>query len=172
MSEDVHIRAYADSDAQPVRDLFVAVNRELAPEHFKARFETYAEESIRQEIGRIRAYYDDQGGSFWIAEQRGQLVGMFGLERHADGAFELRRMYVAPDARRQGIARLMLDFAEDRCRAAGAVELQLSTSELQHAAVSLYRDCGYTLLREEIADAPTLKTIGGGVRRFHFRKTL
>ena len=172
MTEDVHIRVYADEDAQPVRDLFVAVNRELAPEHFKARFETYAEESVRQEIGRIKAYYTDQGGSFWIAEQRGQLVGMFGLERHDDCRFELRRMYVAPDARRQGIARLMLTFAENRCRDAGATELRLSTSELQHAAVSLYRDCGYTLTGEEVADTPTLKTIGGGIRRFHFKKML
>ena len=172
MKEPISIRAYADNDAEPVRQLFMAVNRELAPEHLKTRFETYAEDSVREEIGRIRAYYLDQGGSFWVAERQGQLVGMFGLESHDDGAFELRRMYVAPAARRQGIASLMLNFAEEWCRDAGAAELRLSTSELQHAAVSLYRDCGYTLMHEEIAETPTVKTIGGGIRRFHFRKTL
>ena len=49
--------------------------------------------------------------------------------------------------------------------------LDLSTSELQDAALSLYRSVGYRLVREEVA-ATSNKTVGAGIRRFYFEKTL
>ena len=57
-------------------------------------------------------------------------------------------MYVDPAARRAGIARQMLQFAEEECRRRGILRLELSTSELQYADLSLYRQAEYLLLRE------------------------
>ena len=48
----------------------------------------------------------------------------------------------------------------------------LSTSELQDAALALYRGAGYALIREEIAQASSNKMVGGGVCRYYFEKTL
>jgi hypothetical protein len=50
--------------------------------------------------------------------------------------------------------------------------LELSTSELQGAALSLYRSAGYRLVREASATAMSNKTVGAGIRRFYFEKTL
>jgi putative acetyltransferase len=50
--------------------------------------------------------------------------------------------------------------------------MDLSTSELQGDALSLYRNAGYQLVREEVALAVNNKTVGGGIRRFHFTKLL
>ena len=97
---------------------------------------------------------------------------MFGLERVDDDAMELRRMYVDPANHRRGVGRTMLQFAEDSCRQRGCLRLILSTSELQGAALSLYRNAGYNLEREEIADAVSNRTVGGGIRRYHFSKRL
>ena len=97
---------------------------------------------------------------------------MFGLEALGEHAMELRRMYVAPAARRRGTARRMLAFAEQECRRRNRLQLQLSTSELQQDALALYRNAGYENVREEIADAASNKTLGGGIRRFHFAKRL
>ena len=66
----------------------------------------------------------------------------------------------------------MLAFAEEECRRRNRLELQLSTSELQQDAQALYRNAGYEKLREEIADAVSNKTLGGGIRRYHFIKRL
>ena len=96
---------------------------------------------------------------------------MFGLERSSSDAMELRRMYVHPSARRLGIARAMLALAEAETRRSGSRKLELSTSELQPAAVELYRRAGYRLVREETVDQASHKTIGGGIRRYHFEKT-
>mgnify|MGYP001058139086 FL=1 len=166
------IQPYAEQYAGPVRELFIAVNRLMAPSALRERFESYVARSLREEIERIPAYYSERGGSFWIATLSGELVGMFGLEAVAPRTLELRRMYVAPTAQRRGIAATLLKFAEQQSRLAGAEWLVLSTSELQQAALALYRNNGYELEQEELAEAASNKTIGGGIRRYHFRKRL
>jgi putative acetyltransferase len=97
---------------------------------------------------------------------------MFGLEASGADAMELRRMYVDPDVRRRGIARRMLDFAEQECRRRKRFRMDLSTSEIQGEALALYRNAGYELVREEITEAASNKTVGGGIRRYHFTKAL
>jgi len=169
---DISIRPFAPADAAQVRDLFVRVNRLLAPPHMKEAFEVYIASSLKDEIGKISDYYGQRQGGFWVAVEGRNVVGMFGLEPSSATAMELRRMYVDPDARRRGIARKMLAFAEEECRRRNRPRMDLSTSELQGDALSLYRNAGYQLVREEIAVASSNKTLGGGIRRFHFTKPL
>ena len=172
MATAIDIRPFATKDALHVRDLFIRVNRLLAPPDMKAAFEAYIDTSLREEIDRIDNYYGDRNGGFWVAVDGGKLVGMFGLEPSSDLAMVLRRMYVDPAARRRGIARKMLAFAEDECRQRHRPTMELSTSELQGDALSLYRNAGYRLVREEVAVAASNKTVGGGIRRYHFSKSL
>jgi putative acetyltransferase len=54
----------------------------------------------------------------------------------------------------------------------GARKIELSTSELQSAAIALYERAGYALVREAVAVDASNKTIGGGIRRYHFEKVL
>ncbi|MEJ0019555.1 MAG: GNAT family N-acetyltransferase [Acetobacteraceae bacterium] len=164
------IRPFEDRDATSVQALFVAVNRLLAPPALREAFEAYIARARAEEIDRIGAYYAEHHGGFWVALRATMLVGMFGLERAGADSFELRRMYVAPQARRSGIARRMLHFAEDECRRRRARRLELSTSELQPAALALYRAAGYRLLHEVIAEQSNNKTFGSGLRRYHFEK--
>jgi putative acetyltransferase len=172
LSGDITIRPFAEDDAAQVRALFIAVNRLLSPPHLRDAFETYIAQSLTEEVERIPEYYAEKGGGFWVAISGGDLVGMFGLERIAAGVMELRRMYVDPGVRRRGIAQRMLHFAEAECRRREAFRLDLSTSELQGPAISLYRNAGYRLVREEAATTASNKTIGGGIRRFYFEKLL
>ncbi len=165
------IRPFADADLPAVRALFVQVNRDLAPPAMREAFEAYIVRSLREEIDRIPAYYAERQGGFWVGhDQDGALVGTFGIERGGeDGAAELR---VQPSARRRGVARAMLAHAEAEARRAGYRRIVLSTSELQQAALAFYRGAGYEALGEEGATAVTNKTVGGGIRRFHFAKRL
>ncbi len=170
-AEDILIRPFRSSDAAPVRDLFVRVNRSLAPPDMREAFEGYIQRSLDEEMGRVADYYAEKGGGFWVAVRADALIGMFGLEPSEMG-MELRRMYTDPNARRQGAARLMLARAEEEAARMGAGQLDLSTSELQSAALGLYRSAGYELVREEVAEAASNKTLGGGLRRYHFVKLL
>lgn len=175
MSENVRpeitIRPFVDGDALQVRELFVLVNRLLSPPNMRDAFEAYIARSLIEEIDRIVEYYGERDGGFWVALKDHNFVGMFGLERVSPDALELRRMYVAPSARRSGIARRMLLQAEAECRLRRIPRLVLSTSELQDAARSLYQRAGYTLVREATIDESSNKTVGGGIRRYYYEKT-
>ncbi len=172
MDTTIEIRSFKIDDAAQVRDLFIRVNRLLAPPHMKQAFEDYIASSLNEEIDQISSYYGREQGGFWVAVDDEKVVGMFGLEPSSAEAMELRRMYVDPAARRRGIARKLLSFAENECRRRNRPRMDLSTSELQGDALSLYRNSGYQLVREEVAIAASNKTLGGGLRRYHFTKQL
>ena len=132
MGISINIRPFAADDAAQVRDLFIRVNGLLAPPDMKEAFEGYIASSLKEEIDRISDYYCRENcGGFWVALDGTQVVGMFGLEPSSPDAMELRRMYVDPDARRRGIARKMLQFAEDECRRRNRLRMDFRTSELQ-----------------------------------------
>ena len=57
MADALTIRRFANTDAPAVRDLFIRVNRLLAPPQMKDAFETYIASAIAEEIGRIAEYY-------------------------------------------------------------------------------------------------------------------
>ncbi len=142
MGASINVRLFSAGDAAQVRNLFIRVTRLLVPPHMTEVFEGYIARSLREEVDRIVDYYGDKGGAFWVAIDGTQVVGMFGLEPSSTDAMELRRMYVDPDVRRQGIARTMLQFAEDECRRRNKSRMALSTSELQVAALTslLFRE--------------------------------
>jgi GNAT superfamily N-acetyltransferase len=169
---EVTIRPFAEQDAAQVRELFIAVNRLLSPPDLRDAFEVYIERALAEEIDRIPIYYGEQNGGFWVAIRGDKVVGTFGLERASGDAMELRRMYVDPSARRQGIARQMLQLAEDECRRRRVKRLELSTAEIQQAALALYRNAGYRLVRVETVEVLSNKTVGSGIRRYHLEKTL
>lgn len=167
------IRRYEHRDAEAVRNLFVRVNRALAPPGMREAFDSYIALAIREEIGRIDDYYAGPRRGFWVAEDpSGTIVGTFGLEPAGEDAAELRRMYVAPEAHRRGIARAMLAEAEHVVAGWRLARLVLNTAEIQEAALAFYRSAGYRLVWEEVAEAVSNKTAGAGLRHFHFEKDL
>lgn len=56
---------------------------------------------------------------------------------------EIKRMYVQPSCRGQGLAGRMLDELEQAAQAAGCPSLTLETGPYQHEAIALYERRGY-----------------------------
>ncbi|WP_320669964.1 GNAT family N-acetyltransferase [Patulibacter defluvii] len=56
---------------------------------------------------------------------------------------EIKRMYVAPDARGRGVARALLAALEEQARAIGHDVVRLDTGPDQPDALHLYRSAGY-----------------------------
>jgi len=59
------------------------------------------------------------------------------------GAAEIKRMFVRPEARGQGVARILLERLEHEARARGVRLLRLETGTLQPESQALYETAGY-----------------------------
>ena len=172
MVAEVTIRPFAEHDAAQVRELFITVNRLLSPSHLRDALEAYIERALIEEMIVTRPTTASGTVVFgWLSEAT-KWSAHSAWKRASDDAMELRRMHVDPSARRRGFARRMLQFAEDECRSRNVSRLQLSTAEIQQAALPLYRNAGYRLVREETVEALSNKTVGSGIRRYYLEKIL
>jgi GNAT superfamily N-acetyltransferase len=66
------------------------------------------------------------------------------LLRRLGDEVEIKRMFVAPDARGLGASRALMGALEDAAREAGAARIVLHTGDRQVAAVRTYERHGYT----------------------------
>ena len=83
------------------------------------------------------------GGIFLLGWRDSVAVCCGGVKRLPDGACEIKRMYVAPAARSQGIARALLGALEDAARKLGYSIARLDTGAKQPHAQALYESAGY-----------------------------
>lgn len=67
-----------------------------------------------------------------------------GIKRLDNETCEIKRMYVAPQARGRGVARTLLGALEDRARTLGYTIARLDTGPKQPSAQHLYESAGYT----------------------------
>jgi GNAT superfamily N-acetyltransferase len=82
-------------------------------------------------------------GVFVVVEVDGRVVAGGGVRRLGDGMGEIKRMFVLPEARRQGHARRLLEGLEAAARDLGYSRLRLDTAQSMTTAMRLYRRAGY-----------------------------
>jgi putative acetyltransferase len=91
----------------------------------------------------IEANYITRGGVFDVIEdENGKLVGTFGLYPLDANTCELRKMYLVPAVRGQGLGKYVLRKAVERAKEMGFKEMVLETSSKLVAAIQLYRQFG------------------------------
>jgi len=85
-------------------------------------------------------------GVFLVARVDGRDVGCGGLRLHHEGVGEVKRMYVAPELRGRGVARVILQALIDHAREKGLREVWLETGTAQPEARALYESFGFTAI--------------------------
>jgi GNAT superfamily N-acetyltransferase len=99
---------------------------------------------IREDRRAFLGFYFSDGAGLWLA-QRGQAVtGCIALRRLDNSAGEVKRLYVRPDSREQGIAGLLLDSLHEYARAVGYEWLYLDSKDDLAAALRFYERRGYS----------------------------
>ena len=94
------------------------------------------------ELRRISSAYREWGGQFWIAEREGVVVGSVGYTSVAAGV-ELKKLYVAASARRQGLGQQLCERVEAAARARGATLVELWSDTRFETAHLVYEKRGY-----------------------------
>jgi len=82
-------------------------------------------------------------GLFLVAYRHGDAVGCGGVKHHPGAASEIKRMWVAENARGLGIARRVLAELEADAIRSGASTATIETSAMLFEAMALYRSVGY-----------------------------
>jgi DNA-binding MarR family transcriptional regulator len=82
-------------------------------------------------------------GTLLVARLNGSPLGCGALKLHPGQPAELKRMWVARDARGMGLGRRLLTELERYARQAGAAAVRLETNRALTEAIQLYRSSGY-----------------------------
>jgi GNAT superfamily N-acetyltransferase len=90
------------------------------------------------------ALYRPPQGAFLLATADDQALGCVSLKPVDRTTGEIKRLWVAPAARGLGLARRLMQAAEDTARAQGKTRLILDTNEHLSEAIALYRAAGWT----------------------------
>jgi GNAT superfamily N-acetyltransferase len=83
-------------------------------------------------------------GSFVVLYDGGAPIAGGGIKGLDHEACEIKRMYVVPERRGQGIARVLLGALEDEAQRLGYTVARLDTGPKQPGAQKLYETAGYT----------------------------
>lgn len=98
-----------------------------------------------EDVEKVEEFYDKTGGEFWVVEASDQIVGTaayYPIQR-GNNAVEIRKMYLHPEVRGQGLGKFLLKELENRIQSQGFQEIYLETATVLKEAVQLYESCGY-----------------------------
>jgi GNAT superfamily N-acetyltransferase len=125
----------ADAAQPPGSDLLEAMIVDLTP--------LYGRIDVPQAPSAGPADFSPPGGSFLVGYEDDTPICCGGIKRLPDGACEIKRMFVVPEARGRGVAKQLLAALEDEARELGYGVARLDTGPQQPHAERMYRDAGY-----------------------------
>ena len=128
------LRAWIESDQSAVSRLYSdgLLAGQISPNDSGADLEYVRE-----------AYFDCERHHFWVAELKGEIVGMIGVGSDSPNTAEIRRLRVLPDAQNQGIECVLLETAVNHCRSNNFLKVRLDTRFEPTAAKDLFDVLGF-----------------------------
>ncbi|MBW4622958.1 MAG: GNAT family N-acetyltransferase [Cyanosarcina radialis HA8281-LM2] len=102
-------------------------------------------EGADRDVLEVEQYYLVPGGEFWVVEQQERIVGTGAYHPTSRGekAVELRKMYLLPQVRGQGLGKYLLQQLETAITSQGFHQIWLETASVLKEAVRLYESSGY-----------------------------
>lgn len=98
-----------------------------------------------RDVLEVEKFYQNRGGAFWVAETGGEIVGTgayYPIHRGIK-AVEIRKIYLRPWVRGQGLGRFLLQELETAITRAGFQEIWIETTSAMVEAIGLYESSGY-----------------------------
>lgn len=132
----LRFRPAVSADTTAVRDLVFGVLREYGF--------TPDPKGTDADLDDLELSYGRRGGAFeLLVDQEGRLLGCVGLYPQGGTTAELRKLYLRPEARGQGLGRRLLAHALDVARGQGFEVVELQTASTLDRAVAMYRRAGF-----------------------------
>jgi putative acetyltransferase len=100
-------------------------------------------QGFEEELAALPGCYAPPRGRLLLAREGEQAVGCVALRPLDDGACEMKRLFVRPDSRGQGLGRLLASRVVSEATALGYVVMRLDTLETLDRAMRLYTELGF-----------------------------
>lgn len=131
-------------DVAPGRGDLLELVRELFAEYQSWLGDAVCSARLAEEIAGLPGPYAAPQGRLLLAMDDGVAIGCVGIRPHHGTACEMKRLYVRPWARGQGVAGMLAEAAAVAARAMGYESVLLSTvSGMMDAAQGLYERMGF-----------------------------
>jgi putative acetyltransferase len=122
----------------------IASIRELFLEYAQSLGFSLCFQSFDQELADLPGDYAPPHGSLLLARHEKQPAGCVALHKLAPGICEMKRLYVRPQFRGNGLGRELAKKVIAEARQLGYKKLRLDTVEpVMNAAVTMYRQLGF-----------------------------
>ena len=132
----MNLRPATNADREEVESLIFAILREhgLQP----------SPDSTDADLADLEGFYSDGSGFFDVLlDDSGTIIGTVAIHRTEEDLCELRKMYLAEEARGLGLGRKLIDHAIDRAHEMGFKQMWLETAHSLGAARRLYESYGF-----------------------------
>ncbi|NEG69869.1 GNAT family N-acetyltransferase [Bifidobacterium choloepi] len=105
--------------------------------------ELFASQDLDAELSDVGRKYGMPYGRMYVAIEDGHPAGCAALTKNDDEHCEVKRLYVRPEYRGQGVSRALLDRACEDARDIGYKHMRLDTLPSMKSAVRLYERYGF-----------------------------
>lgn len=134
---DFYIRDWQPRDREAAYDLIAAVLAEYGL--------VCEPQGADQDVWQVETYYQQSNGQFWVVERQEQIVGTAAYYPVKGDCLtvEIRKMYLLPSVRGQGLGRFLLQALEQDIQAKQFQMVRIETASVLKEAVRLYETSQY-----------------------------
>jgi ribosomal protein S18 acetylase RimI-like enzyme len=111
-------------------------------------------QDFEAELASLPGKYGRPTGRLLLAELDDVPVGCVGLRRLEDEICEMKRLYVRPDFRKEGVGQRLVENLISEARAMHYEKMRLDTLPIMREAQALYRRLGFVEIPPYIKNRP------------------
>ena len=132
-----------DQDKAHVRELFLE-HLQWANERLNEEYDIDfdIESMVERDMAGLEIFLPPHG-RLLLATEGSQVIALACLKRSRDDVAEIKRMFVRPASRGQGVGRMLLEALIAEARQIGYSTIRLDSTRFMKAAHSLYRSAGF-----------------------------
>lgn len=130
--------------AQATSSSQIAEARELFGEYAHSLGFSLCFQNFDHELASLPGHYAPPEGRLLLAEYDAELAGCVALHKLGSGVCEMKRLYLRPQFRGQGLGRALAERIIAEARQIGYQSMRLDTVEpVMKSAVAMYRTLGF-----------------------------